>query len=90
MSPKYFLKIIFIQKPFKTSHYMAEFKIAVGHQPFSNRNWLFPTKCKVFGPFSDYLITLNPQNYIKWPYTFVHDLKYLAILSIPYFELYQT
>ena len=31
--------------------YLAEFKIAIGHRPFSDQNWLFPTICKSIRSF---------------------------------------
>ena len=58
---------------------LAEFKIAVGH--FLNKIGYFRQYVKVFGPFSDYLITPNPQNYIKWSYTFVNGQTLVEVFS---------
>ena len=51
--------------------------------------------CKSIWSFSDYLITLNPQNYIKWSYTFVNGQTFVGsirpfvhVLSILYFKLW--
>ena len=63
---------------------MAEFKIAVGHWPFSDQNWLFPTICKSIRSFS------NHTKSTKWSYTFVNGQTLVGVfghLSIPYFEL---
>ena len=65
--------------------HIPEFKIAVGHRPFSGhfltKIGYFRQYVKVFSPFSDHLITKNPQNYIKRPYTFVNGQTLVEVFS---------
>ena len=57
----------------------SKYQLAIGH--FLTKIGYFRRYVKVFGPFSDYLITPNPQNYIKWSSTFVNGQTLVEVFG---------